>query len=252
MKKFYLILCAVFMVLSLSSIAGAYTIESLNWWTYDDFPGPDLNTTLWSVHTDISGTYTVNDGLEISTSSPDNTYFGMHAIGANFIFNSGQFFAAKVPFNIITAFVPEAGSQVVSLGIDMNQYPDVSLDFNLNWGLTYDFLGYTGMYFIAGYPDGFIGTPTQATQGSFGLIYDGTNLSMYFNDGNGWQPLYTGTPLWSGQVNFYLSAEVQNEGSLQVTIDNVQFGSVPIPSTFFLLGPGLIGLAGFRRKFRRK
>jgi hypothetical protein len=51
-------------------------------------------------------------------------------------------------------------------------------------------------------------------------------------------------PTWSGPIDTLLLSGTTS----QIVVDNFTYSSVPIPSAFMLLGPGLAGLAAMRRK----
>ena len=49
------------------------------------------------------------------------------------------------------------------------------------------------------------------------------------------------------------SLQMEQDGSIAefVYVDNISFQPIPVPTTMLLLGSGLLGLAGFRRRFKK-
>ena len=48
----------------------------------------------------------------------------------------------------------------------------------------------------------------------------------------------------------WITLDVVGVENLDLTLDNVTLSPVPVPSALCLLGSGLVGLVGFRRKIR--
>ena len=54
-----------------------------------------------------------------------------------------------------------------------------------------------------------------------------------------------------GINNITFTSAANINGFSAIAMDNVSYGTVPEPATLFLLGSGIVGLIGFRRKFRK-
>ncbi len=104
---------------------------------------------------------------------------------------------------------------------------------------------------------------TGVTQGKLGLSYDGTKVTFYYDDGTGWH--HTGwktpgqqgewigewTPNWSSDPRLFVWG-YDLAGTTSFSVDNVEYTPIPEPSTILLLGSGLVGFLGVRKKFFRK
>jgi hypothetical protein len=255
MRKCFVALCAVVMVVAVSGKVPASPMDSLNWWTYDSFPGPGLNTTLWQLPPEGNYVgYTVNNGLTIITSSDQPKF----SLNPTYSINTGDFFAEKFSFNVLAASVQPGGVVNVTTDIGAPSVPNSAIP--ISWAWVNNYQGFSGKLFASGPDNNPIFAFTDVTQGQLGFIYDGTSVSMYYNEGSGWQMLYSVNPGWSGPLQFgKLGVEIQGAlgSSMLTTFTNVQFATsavpVPEPTTMLLLGSGLIGLAGYgRRKFFKK
>ncbi len=127
-------------------------------------------------------------------------------------------------------------------------------------------VGESGAYFEANYYDGALlhvwYVLTDVTSGQLGLSYDGSMVSFFYNDGQGWKGLDTSGPDTNGQTvtvtpgwilppPLFISGTPGGSGLTGFAVDKVEYTPVPEPSTMILLGSGLIGLAGLRNKFKR-
>lgn len=129
----------------------------------------------------------------------------------------------------------------------------------------------TSSYFMAahGYIDSLGGVHYWASSsqmidnisdyGQLGLIYDGTivtaafKTSMDLDPNNGWTIIASFNPQFSDDLipQLGISADSHGQGNFSFKLDNVTINSVPEPASMLLLGLGLIGLAGARRKFQK-
>jgi hypothetical protein len=246
MKGFFAVLCAVLMVVAVSNVAKAGPMDSLNWQVYDSFPGPGLNPGLWQSYEggDVNTTITVNNGLTISPTTTGILRFGIY-----FNTNSAIGFAMKIPFQI-----SNASGSFVYLGLDVEEnHFDNNIDtkdIHIGWLTGDGSQGISGPTFHSGHHEIGNMVSTDVSQGWLGYIYNGTTFSGYYNDGTGWEMLWSGTPGWTGQ----LDCDIDSNGSLTATVNKVFIASlapVPVPPSLFLLAPGLLGLAAIRRRFRK-
>jgi hypothetical protein len=270
MRKHLTFLTAVVtLLLACGGAAASSPMDLLDWQVYDSFPGPALNTALWDLSNPRNNYvgYTVSNGLTVSTSSDKPKL----SLGVTYpitnVITSGGLFAAKVPFNV-SASVQSGGAVAVGMDLGGNTLVAPLMDrvaIPITWVWAENYQGFNGKLFVSG-PDGNpVIVPTDVTHGELGLIYDGTTLSTFYNEGSGWQMLYSGNPGWH-----YSSVDPLESGlnggdikgvsgtSMAATFADFEIAtsflpvpSVPEPATIFLLGSGLLGLCGIRLSFRK-
>ena len=256
MRNWLAIFCAAVMVVAVSSVAGASPMDSLNWQPYDTFPGSNLNTALWTVENSDGTLTTGAGGLTLTPSSLSGTGNSTLDIAATLTISNGSFFAARVPFSITTDSAGSGG--LVTFGITLSS-SDYSKASSIGWAnannLSIDGSTLNGTAFVFSTdhnPPANIQN-TSITMGDLGLIDSGGMITMYYNDGTGWYQLGAPNPTvgWAGTLVFDLTATINKSGSLTVAVPEVDVGTpVPEPSAILFLVPGLVGLVGFRRKFK--
>jgi len=220
-RKCFLVLCAVITLVAASGRVGASPMDWLSWWTYDSFPGPSLNTNLWQLSPNSDYlSCAVNNGLTVITSS-DHAKF---SLTSTYNINTGNFFAAKFSFNVL-ASVQSGGMVDVTTDIGAPSVPNSSIPISWAWAQNYQ--GFSGKCFVSGPDNNPIFASTNVTQGQLGFIYNGTSVSMYYNDGSGWQMLYSVNPGWSGPLMYGLGVEIKGPpgSSMTTTFTNVQFAT---------------------------
>lgn len=95
--------------------------------------------------------------------------------------------------------------------------------------------------------------------GQLGLFYDGTivtaayKTSMDSDPNNGWTIIASFNPQFSNDLipQLGISADSYGQGNFSFKVDNLTINTIPEPATILLLGLGLIGLAGVRRKLQK-
>ena len=229
MKNCFAVLSAMAMAVTLFSAAGASSpMDSIVWQTYDNFSEQSLNTSLWSIDK-MNGTYSANNGeLTLAPTTLSGGGKNKVSIKANLVINNGTFLAVQVPFSIASAGAPASGgaeSFQIELDDKGNNYG------NIIWGIANNFSSdgavYNGTLFNSSSDVNQAGTTqnTAVTAGQIGFIYSEKTVTMYYNNGTGWQQLgaATSTVGWAFPLSFTLRATINNSGSLTVVVPNVQY-----------------------------
>jgi hypothetical protein len=224
-------------------------------YTYDDFTSTGINAALW---TDLGP----NPGV---FSQPGNGFLNFtDSAGGRDILGSTHL--PNVPFFVSMQY---SNFTATYSGTDyLGSLLDVWLSsYSENKGVfIFEYKNGGGMGFIADLRDGSSHTfyaivPTTVTSGWLGLGYNGIvgpggEVSFWYNSGAGWTELATVNPDFASLPHFGVEGYNQAGTSLSFQVDQVQLlegqtSPVPLPPSFFLLGSGLLGLAGWRgfRKF---
>jgi hypothetical protein len=247
MKRWSAVFAAAVLVVTLlatSSTSPAMVV-------YDSFTSAALNPALWIP---TGGTYNGGGDLTINLSS-SSPFFG---INATKIISSTVPFEAQVPFWVGSA----AGLAPGSLAYLLIYLGDGGSNGALvAWGQANKFpsgtMTLTGTIFATGTYSPTNAYTTAWNLGTLGIKYNGAGLTEvgYYDIQSSWNLLDTYALATGGVFTFVLQGEIKTTGvgssSYAFVVPEVRFSSVPIPGVFFLLAPGLAGLALVRRWFRK-
>lgn len=249
MRNLLVVLCALMMVVTISSAARASSIGSIAWQPY---------TGSWWEN-NSNGAVTIGSSITLSPSSPTGDV-SITTTPSTILISQGSSFALEVPFSITNTGMPAAGGYEAFNLVFQNS----TIWSVVNWATANNLnLGgntYNGTFY--GSQQNSDSNPlaienTSVTAGELGVIYSGNIITTYYNDGTGWRQIGStnSTVGSSGSLVFELEAsQMAASGYFTVTVPGVLIGNpsaaTPEPGTFLLLGLGLLGLAAFRMKFR--
>ncbi len=226
MKKFTLVIGAVLLALGLSTVAGATTINYLHNTNGNEFVSPYAGVT----------TETFDNTTLGSLPRPSGLLWTWSGNGA--VVNGDISGVASAPFGVSS----KDASNYVSVPENVSATPQSATAINL--GGTYNYFGLwwgsvdtynTLSFYNSGVPvASFDGTAiTNPNEANGNQIAPTTNLYVNFLG----LPDYDSFKMTSTQYAF--------------EADNIAIGRVPEPTSMLLLGLGLIGLAGVRRRMKK-
>jgi hypothetical protein len=95
---------------------------------------------------------------------------------------------------------------------------------------------------------------TDVTSGWLGIGYNGSQASVWYDEGKGqgWQLLSTCNPGFTENPFFGIRGYDDLGNYLNFQVEQVQFNPVPLPAGVWLLGSGLLGLGTVGLRRRRK
>jgi len=218
----------------------------------DNFSGTTINTTTWTpvVLSGASVQFTQNNGLNYQGSLG----YDVEGLVTNQAFSGGV--EATIQFSNFTSTTTyPSGYNGAGSFVDLGIGPKANEVDILLYGDTYGISGVSGLI-ITGVYDHVTASPvplatpvtefTSATGGQFSILYNGSVVSTYYNGAL----LGTFTPGWSGPQPFKIVGGDNPNGTTTFTVTNFTVSSVPLPPALLLFGPGLLGLAAVRRRFK--
>lgn len=232
--------------------------------TYDDFNGSGIDPSrwLWSYtgYTGSSSAFSQSSGFLNYSSSANDTRDILAATQIQF---TGAFKARASLYDFYSSNTSPWGQGLGSaagLAVGVTENNAVYLVRGHNGGqdgegsdfiqIIYKHNGDTPYNFS-------IGSSAFGSGGMAGFYYDGHNVQAYMNAGYdpnvGW--IKVGAPVavqdWNSPATLFLIGKNGPTGEMSFKADNVVYSSVPVPASLLLFGPGLIGLAALRKKFRK-
>lgn len=221
-------------------------------YVYDNFDGSGINTSLWSDRGLMNGLFT----------QPDDGYLHYYdatgGIGYYQILRSAA--RQTTPFFVSMQYIDFHATNYAT-GPFEGSGPILWIGNSTNSVRLYE-------YIVAGDSQGFraikridhgggviekapLGDiiPTTAANASLGIYYDGTYVSFWYDEGSGWREIPLYAPYAPGFTDPYFFIQGYNEYGtyLSFKVDQVQLNPVPLPAGVWLLGSGMVALAGWRR-----
>ena len=230
---------------------------------YDDFNGSAIDTMKWQVLDSPPGTtglFSESGGTLNYSTQANNEWERLTSYPHTF---PGLFQASLEFSNFSSTNVSKSGMNLSS-GVEFilfeSQWNYVEVIRGHNGGLlgggSYDFIQVDYVFAQGTTLDKFYVT-TNSTAGVLGFnLVMGPALTMvqpYYTVGG--QTYLLGPSIfpagWTLPPGLTIYGFDGPTGSTSFSVNNVTYSSVPIPPAFVLFGPGLVGLAAIRRRFKR-
>jgi hypothetical protein len=241
---------------------------SVSAYVYDDFTSVASSYTKWYEVGPVTGLFTQPDGGPVSFNSSSPNQIDSF-VADNWITNTNPLSSSSSVTMQFSNFSQNSqnvwsGDHVLyptsgmALGVSENNsiYEIIragtywsNLGFGSDWFRVVAYVTVNGQAKVSALYNYF---GTTATNGQMGINYSNpSQINFSYNDGSGWTSLDSVATGWS-DVPYLLISGGSGNGSTSTSfnIEQVTISNAPVPASLLLLGPGLIGLAGLRRKFK--